>query len=129
MGPSEFIALGGLLLGLVSGSYALIRGILNNSWENSKKLTIITLSLENNSRALSEIKESNNLALSSLKEDVAQVRDDHKTYVSKLESVEAQMLEHKYSHQRKLDNLERNSLFLWNAFKKQHPEWFKKDPP
>ena len=111
----EWIALGGLILGGVSGSIAVAKTLLANSLENSKKLTQIASSLDSNCQDLAEIKG-----------DMRELRSEQKIHVARLEAMEHQAREDRYSEQQRHDELRRSVRDLWEMFKRSHPELFKR---
>ena len=111
----EWIALGGLLLGGITGSIAVAKTLLENSLENSKKLTHIAASVDSTCEDLIEIKDS-----------MKELRLEQKTHVARVEAMERQAREDRYSDQRRYEELKRNVKDLWELFGRAHPQLFKR---
>jgi len=111
----EWIALGGLLLGSISGSIAVGKTLLENSLENSKKLTHIASSVDSTCEDLIEIKDS-----------MKELRSEQKIHAARVEAMERQARDDRYLDQQRHDELKGKVRDLWKMFKEAHPELFKR---
>jgi hypothetical protein len=111
----EWIALSGVFLGLVSGIVAGGKTLLENSVENSKKLTHIASSVDSTCEDLIEIKDS-----------MKELRSEQKIHAVRVEAMERQAREDRYLDQQRHDELRAKVKDLWKIFKESHPELFKR---
>jgi hypothetical protein len=111
----EWIALGGLLLAAITGSIAAGKTLLENSVENSKKLTHIASSVDSTCEDLVEIKDS-----------MKELRSEQKIHAARVEAMERQTREDRYLDQQRHDELRGKVKDLWKIFKESHPELFKR---
>jgi hypothetical protein len=111
----EWIALSGVFLGLVTGVIAGGKTLLENSVENSKKLTHIAASVDSTCEDLVEIKDS-----------MKELRNEQKIHAARVEAMERQTREDRYSDQQRHDELRGKVKDLWKIFKESHPELFKR---
>ena len=111
----DWIALGGLILGGLTGSIAVAKTLLENSLENSKKLTHIAASVDSTCEDLVEIKDS-----------MKELRNEQKIHAARVEAMERQSREDRYLEQQRHDELRGKVRDLWKIFKESHPELFKR---
>ena len=111
----EWIALGGLILGGVTGSISVAKALLDNSLENSKKLTHIASSVDSTCEDLVEIKDS-----------MKELRSEQRIHAARVEAMERQAREDRYLEQQRYDELRGKVKDLWKMFKDLHPESFKR---
>jgi hypothetical protein len=111
----EWIALSGVFLGVVTGIIAGGKTLLENSVENSKKLTHIASSVDSTCEDLVEIKDS-----------MKELRSEQKIHAARVEAMERQSREDRYLDQQRHDELKGKVRDLWKMFKEAHPELFKR---
>jgi len=112
---SELIALGGLILAGISGCVAAGKFILSNSLENTRRLTQIADALNSNHQDLAEIKD-----------DMKELRSEQKIHVARLEAMEREAKDDRFSERQRHEELRASVRDLWQILAQAHPDLVKR---